>query len=70
MGWKPSLLAPVIPRNPIERKPNQYWEMLRAVWDNRQELPLALRILNHGVCDGCALGNKRFLLCRQIYDGL
>jgi molybdopterin-dependent oxidoreductase alpha subunit len=40
----------------MERKPNHYWEMLRAAWDNRAQLPFAWRILNHGVCDGCALG--------------
>src|SRR5262252_513312 len=56
MSWKPSLWASVIPRNPMERKPNQYWEILRAAWENRDQLPFAWRILNHGVCDGCALG--------------
>src|SRR5215470_10489211 len=56
MGWKPSLWASVVPRNPMERKPNHYWEMLRAAWDNRAQLPFAWRILKHGVCDGCALG--------------
>ena len=30
--------------------------MLRVVSDNRDELPFAWRVLNHGVCDGCALG--------------
>ena len=56
MRWKPSLWASVIPRDPRERKPNHYWEMLRVVWENRDQLPFAWRILNHGVCDGCALG--------------
>ena len=56
MSWKPSRWASVIPRNPMERKPNQYWEMLRSGWENRDQLPFAWRILNHGVCDGCALG--------------
>jgi molybdopterin-dependent oxidoreductase alpha subunit len=58
MSWKPSLWASVIPRNPMERKPNQYWEVLRAAWENRDQLPFAWRILNHGVCDGCALGTS------------
>src|SRR3990172_9805969 len=58
MGWKPSLWASVIPRNPLERKPNHYWGMLRAAWENRSDLPFAWRILNHGVCDGCALGTS------------
>ena len=56
MGWKPSLWASVIPRDPTERKPNHYAEVLRVVWENRDQLPFAWRILKHGVCDGCALG--------------
>src|SRR5713226_4170009 len=56
MGWKPSLWASVIPRDPTERKPNHYAEMLRVAWENRDQLPFAWRILKHGVCDGCALG--------------
>jgi len=58
MGWKPSLWASVIPRNPMERKPNHYWGMLRAAWENRRELPFAWQILRRGVCDGCALGTS------------
>src|SRR5688572_23552885 len=30
--------------------------MLKSVIANRHELPYAWRILNDGVCDGCALG--------------
>ena len=30
--------------------------MARVAWENRSELPFALRILRDGVCDGCALG--------------
>lgn len=37
-------------------KPNHYGEMLRVLWENRDQLPFAWRILNRGVCDGCALG--------------
>src|SRR6476659_400675 len=43
-------------RDPTRRKPNHYTEMLRVAWQNRDELPYAWRILQHGVCDGCALG--------------
>ena len=32
--------------------------MTRALWENRDDLPRAWRILNEGVCDGCALGTK------------
>ena len=56
LSWKPSLWASAVPRDPHEQKPNHYTEMLRVAWNNRSELPFALRILRHGVCDGCALG--------------
>ena len=39
-----------------ERKPNNYRSILDAIADNSDNLPYAWRILNHGVCDGCALG--------------
>src|SRR5207253_260085 len=35
-------------------KPKHYREMLRIAWENRDNLPYALRILKHGVCDGCS----------------
>jgi molybdopterin-dependent oxidoreductase alpha subunit len=38
------------------QKPNHYREMLKIAWENRDQLPFAWRILNDGVCDGCALG--------------
>jgi molybdopterin-dependent oxidoreductase alpha subunit len=41
-------------------KPNHYWEMARTVWENRDNLPYAWRILSRGVCDGCALGVAGF----------
>ncbi len=37
-------------------KPRHYREMLRVLWENRDNLPYAWRILRHGVCDGCSLG--------------
>lgn len=37
-------------------KPNHIAEMLQVAWANRDQLPYAMRILNDGVCDGCALG--------------
>ncbi|HEV8147288.1 MAG TPA: FdhF/YdeP family oxidoreductase [Bryobacteraceae bacterium] len=55
---KPSLWASVIPRDPFQRKPNHYADMLRVAWQNRDQLPFAMRILKHGVCDGCALGTS------------
>src|SRR5947199_10867373 len=39
-----------------KQKPHHYLEMARVAWENRDQLPFAWRILNDGVCDGCALG--------------
>ncbi len=52
VGFKPNGVGEV--------KPNHYGEMLRTVWDNRDNLPYAWRILSKGVCDGCALGVAGF----------
>src|ERR1700752_4900847 len=41
-----------------ETKPKHYREMVRALWENRDQLPFAWRILTRGVCDGCALGTS------------
>src|SRR3954447_10380628 len=41
-----------------QQKPHHYREMLKIAWENRDELPFAWRILNDGVCDGCALGTS------------
>ena len=37
-------------------KPKHYREMLRIAWENRDNARYAWRVLNEGVCDGCALG--------------
>lgn len=37
-------------------KPNHILDIVRAAWENRDELGFATRILRDGVCDGCALG--------------
>ncbi len=37
-------------------KPHHIRDTLKAVYDNRDKLPYAYRILTQGVCDGCALG--------------
>ncbi len=39
-----------------EQRPNNYREVARTVWENRDSAAYAWRILRHGVCDGCALG--------------
>jgi molybdopterin-dependent oxidoreductase alpha subunit len=41
-----------------DQKPRHYLEMARTAWENRDQLPLAWRILRDGVCDGCALGTS------------
>ncbi|GIW71634.1 MAG: formate dehydrogenase [Planctomycetota bacterium] len=46
----------------VPNKPRHYREMLRALWQNRDRFSYALRILRHGVCDGCSLGP------RGLYD--
>lgn len=38
------------------QKPHHYREMAHILWENRDQLPFAWRILSRGVCDGCALG--------------
>lgn len=47
-GWKPFGLG--------ETKPHHFTEIFQTAWDNRRHLLYAWRILNRGVCDGCALG--------------
>lgn len=55
-GWTPQHWASWKPFGLGEQYPNNYWEVFRAIWKSRDELPYAWRILNQGVCDGCALG--------------
>ncbi len=37
-------------------KPKHFRDMLKVVWANRDNLGYAWKVLNRGVCDGCALG--------------
>ena len=39
-------------------KPRHFREMLRIAWDNKDNAGYAMRILKHGVCDGCSLGPR------------
>ncbi len=39
-----------------EGRPNNYREITKALRENRDQLPYAMRILRDGTCDGCALG--------------
>ena len=47
-GWAPFGLG--------QAKPHHFLDMAKVVWENRDNLPYAWRILLHGVCDGCSLG--------------
>ncbi|MCH2111385.1 MAG: molybdopterin-dependent oxidoreductase [Planctomycetes bacterium] len=38
------------------KKPRHFRDMGRILWQNRDSLPRAWRVLTRGVCDGCALG--------------
>jgi molybdopterin-dependent oxidoreductase alpha subunit len=41
-----------------ETKPHHFTEMLRILWENRDDMGHAWRVLTRGVCDGCALGTS------------
>jgi molybdopterin-dependent oxidoreductase alpha subunit len=52
----PSLWASWKPFGIGEQHPNNFGEVFRAIWENRDEAAYAWRIISEGVCDGCALG--------------
>ena len=54
----PSNWASLKPLGLGEQRPNNYREVFRAMRENRNEAGYAWRILNQGVCDGCALGTS------------
>jgi molybdopterin-dependent oxidoreductase alpha subunit len=58
MSWNPRHWASWKPFGIGFQRPNNYLELTRALWENRDDLSRAWRILNEGVCDGCALGTK------------
>ncbi|MBI1371075.1 MAG: FdhF/YdeP family oxidoreductase [Planctomycetes bacterium] len=41
-------------------KPKHFRNMASIVWENRDNLPYAWKVLSKGVCDGCALGVAGF----------
>src|SRR5690625_4504264 len=51
-----SLWASKVPFGLGKVKPHHIRDMMRVVWENKDNLPYATRILTQGVCDGCALG--------------
>jgi molybdopterin-dependent oxidoreductase alpha subunit len=56
--WMPELWASRKPFGFGEQHPNNFWEVFRAGWENRDQLSYAYRILKDGVCDGCSLGTS------------
>lgn len=55
-AWNPAVWAGLKPFGIGEQQPNNYYDVWKAFVDNRDQLGYAWRILNNGVCDGCALG--------------
>ncbi|MBI2185414.1 MAG: FdhF/YdeP family oxidoreductase [Thaumarchaeota archaeon] len=52
----PEWWVSLLPNGIGQVKPNHYKEVVKAFWENRDQMPYAIRILRNGVCDGCALG--------------
>src|SRR5690625_2138210 len=52
----PSLWVSKVPFGLGKVKPHHVRDMMKVVWENKDNLPYATRILSQGVCDGCALG--------------
>lgn len=52
----PSLWVSKVPFGLGKIKPHHIRDTMKVVWENKDNLPYATRILTKGVCDGCALG--------------
>ena len=48
----------IVPYGLNEQHPNSYKEILDSLWENRDNLLYAYRILRDGCCDGCSLGTS------------
>jgi len=55
-AWTPRNWSSFMPFGIGHQHPNNFNELFRALAENRDNLAYAWRILNQGVCDGCALG--------------
>ncbi|WP_400162002.1 FdhF/YdeP family oxidoreductase [Brevibacillus sp. TJ4] len=55
-SWKPSLWSSWVPLGLGKVKPHHVIDTLKVVYENKDQLGYAYRILTQGVCDGCALG--------------
>jgi molybdopterin-dependent oxidoreductase alpha subunit len=64
-----TLISRLVPFGLIgQTKPHHYREMLGVLWENRDELPYAWKVLKQGVCDGCSLGP--YGLRDNVLDGV
>src|SRR6185369_9935910 len=62
-------LRDLLPHGPRRHpRPRPFFEMAQVLWENRDNLPYAWRILQHGVCDGCSLGPRG--LRDDVIDGV
>ena len=57
-GWNPKQWASLIPCGVNQQHPNAYQDIVKAIWENRDRLGYAWRILRDGCCDGCGLGTN------------
>ena len=48
----------IVPYGLNEQHPNSYKEIVESLWENRDNLAYAYRILRDGCCDGCSLGTS------------
>src|SRR5579883_1024907 len=55
-GWNPKNWVSLVPYGLNEQHPNNYRDILDTLWENRDNLGYAYRILRDGCCDGCSLG--------------
>ena len=58
VGSKQRQWVSLIPYGITEQHPNAYKDIASVIWENRDNLGYAWRVLNHGCCDGCSLGTK------------
>jgi molybdopterin-dependent oxidoreductase alpha subunit len=48
----------LVPYGLNEQHPNAYKDIVDTIWENKDNLSYAWRILNDGCCDGCSLGTS------------
>jgi len=57
-GWNRKDWVSLVPYGLNQQHPNAYRDILETIWENRDSLRYAWRILSDGCCDGCALGTQ------------